>query len=907
MGIKGIYKVIGPGERVSLCKLAVDTLEETGRPLRLAIDFSIWQFQVQAAKGGANPAIRTLFYRLVRLLGLAIHPIFVFDGPNKPAFKRNKRSSGRGDAVATAMAKRLIRLFGFAIHDAPGEAEAECALLEQQGVVDAVLSEDVDTIMFGCRRTLRNWSAERPRGSKTPTHVSVYDVGAVAAGSSGLDREGMVLVALMSGGDYLPEGVPGCGVKVACEAARAGFGRDLCRLKKADREGLAAWKARLLHELRTNESGYFRTRHKALEIPESFPNMEVLRYYTHPVVSREATVERLKRSFPSTSTVDVAGLREFTRETFDWAFRNGAVKLTRVLAASLLVQRFLERSVSPELDHDDVNTKEKVELGLVKAISSRRAHFSTDATPELRISFVPADIVKLDLDAEPEEEVEAFGRSGIALNSDDEFEDEAEEELGSEQPKSTSSKKPFDPYQPELVWVPETLAKLGIPLTVEGWEGQQRLKAQRAAAKGTQKSGAKKTDMPAGALDKYLKVTKNVVESPTKATIRLELASSPPGVNSQPAPRGRSKQFKKTSTSSLPKAPANVNPWTLASLQASPRAAQSFPFSVSQAQAKPSSSRETIIISSSPVAPASPVNNGACVRSSQTTPTNVKRPSPTVDDDISPPPLFSPSPSPRKQRFPVSEKPAEEQPVVAKAQAVRKPRPFKRVKSGVEGTATASSTQKPIKDFGRVSKHASSSQGNTKPDVPGTQPIEILTDDEDLALPPIKQSPVSSTIGRRTSHDTAEDDIDSDDDPFVSSPPAQHYRTRSPESRPEPADDAPTSASKDEPEGEEQQKTAADNSADANNISSPASVPANVTTATAATTAKSATTKVFIPRTSLGGQGFFSEVEVSRDKADEILAAYNGGNGSGMENGKAQRRKAWRRSELDILDLTGED
>jgi Holliday junction resolvase YEN1 len=211
------------------------------------------------------------------------------------------------------MAKRLIRLFGFTIHDAPGEAEAECALLEQQGIVDAVLSEDVDTIMFGCRRTLRNWTAEGTKGSKTPTHVSMYDAAAVAAGppgaGPGLDRQGMVLVALMSGGDYLPEGVPGCGVKVACEAAKAGFGRDLCRIKRADRDGLAAWKQRLLHELRTNESRYFRTRHKALEIPESFPDMEILRYYTHPVVSRDGTIERLRAEFPPASTVDVVGLR----------------------------------------------------------------------------------------------------------------------------------------------------------------------------------------------------------------------------------------------------------------------------------------------------------------------------------------------------------------------------------------------------------------------------------------------------------------------------------------------------------------------------------------------------------------------------------------------------------------------
>jgi len=33
----------------------------------------------------------------------------------------------------------------------------------------------------------------------------------------GLDRDGMVLIAMMSGGDYLPAGVPGCGPKIAAE------------------------------------------------------------------------------------------------------------------------------------------------------------------------------------------------------------------------------------------------------------------------------------------------------------------------------------------------------------------------------------------------------------------------------------------------------------------------------------------------------------------------------------------------------------------------------------------------------------------------------------------------------------------------------------------------------------------
>ena len=46
-----IYQEIGPGRRVALSKLAAEKFEETGRPLRIAIDVSIWLFQIQASKG----------------------------------------------------------------------------------------------------------------------------------------------------------------------------------------------------------------------------------------------------------------------------------------------------------------------------------------------------------------------------------------------------------------------------------------------------------------------------------------------------------------------------------------------------------------------------------------------------------------------------------------------------------------------------------------------------------------------------------------------------------------------------------------------------------------------------------------------------------------------------------------
>ena len=193
-----------------------------------------------------------LFYRLTRLLGIPIQALFVFDGPYKPSLKRNKKP-GPGNASETAQAKALISLFGFGVHDAPGEAEAECALLQREGIVDAVLSEDVDTLMFGCTKLLRDATTNR-HSSSALTSVSVYD-SLVLNGGASLDRDGMALVALLSGGDYSPGGVPGFGVKIACEAAVAGFGKSLGCLTPSDGQLLGIWKRDLLRELKSNENG----------------------------------------------------------------------------------------------------------------------------------------------------------------------------------------------------------------------------------------------------------------------------------------------------------------------------------------------------------------------------------------------------------------------------------------------------------------------------------------------------------------------------------------------------------------------------------------------------------------------------------------------------------------------------
>lgn len=920
--------------------------------------------------GGANPAIRTLFYRLVRLLSLTITPVFVFDGPQKPAFKRHRRSRGTpGDTVSAAMAKRLIRLFGFAAHDAPGEAEAECALLQRRGVVDAVLSEDVDTIMFGCVRTLRAWTPEPPGRGTTPTHVSVYDVADLRLGGGGgdgdggpalLDREGMVLVALMSGGDYLPEGVPGCGVKVACEAARAGFGRRLCRIKRADAAALRAWREDLARELRTNEGGFFRVRHRALAIPEDFPDVEVLRYYTHPVVSRDGAVERLRREMATRREIDVVGLRAFTAETFDWAYRAGAVKFIRVFAPSLLVRALLELG-RQDLASDDPEAREEAESRLVRSIRSRRTHASTDETPELRVVHVPNDIVGVDLDAEEDEVITSTsGRSGLALNSDDEVGDEDEED----RPKS-GPKKVFDPLQPDLAWVPETVAKLGVPLTVEDWEGKQRAKrvVKNKKAGPARRLPKKASDMPAGALDRFVKTTK------PKSTMSMEKQdssaflppSSPPLSSSLPslqrflqqdtwsAPKeseglpseaaaGKQSKSSKTSrtgtkaTASRP--PLDINPWSIASSQVTPKANRT----QSASGAKPT---ETILISSSPLAapspppatsPAATNSNGELdLPSSVLFPVNDNARSITSSQDP-----FSPGTRPPPFRSSIVEeeptlgkhnrssgevitKPAAKRPqrssrASATLAAARGGSPPSRRSARNARPARKQAAQQPsIKRFGRLNESMGKTDVAAAPTAKRSGPEEAGSDDEDddgledlrdlvgptrpsrdaerALLPSCSQRPASKPIKARRGQDeegrggcdgrsslAALDKKKNGTAAVVavieipSSPPAATCMSSS------------AALAIDSPFLDTPHKTGLDSGN---------------------TRQK---TRLYIPRTSDAGLGYFREVEVSREEADRLLREEEARRvGECLRGQRPGGRRMWRESEVSILDLTGED
>uniref|UniRef100_A0A3B1JCR4 Zgc:110269 n=1 Tax=Astyanax mexicanus TaxID=7994 RepID=A0A3B1JCR4_ASTMX len=113
------------------------------------------------------PSSTRLFYRTLTFLEHDIKPVFVFDGkpPNQKKAVLEKRaqsagwnSSYRSNTVSTKTQEflRLVQLMGMPFIMAPADGEALCAHLVRGGVVDAVASEDMDTLAFGGTTLLRH-------------------------------------------------------------------------------------------------------------------------------------------------------------------------------------------------------------------------------------------------------------------------------------------------------------------------------------------------------------------------------------------------------------------------------------------------------------------------------------------------------------------------------------------------------------------------------------------------------------------------------------------------------------------------------------------------------------------------------------------------------------------------------
>ncbi|CAE6442612.1 unnamed protein product [Rhizoctonia solani] len=281
MGVPGLWDIIRhTGKSEALAQLALEGFRrdqatkpieglppDTPHPraLRIGIDASIWFFHAAYGREGENPELRTLFFRLARLANYTFCPLFVFDGPQRPRNKRGKTINTRMNSLAPGM-KNMIAAFGFEWRTAPGEAEAELAYLNHTGVIDAILSDDVDNFLFGARVVIRNpsgtltgnrgYPALNHDGKDDGVHVMVYRMDDIERDPAcKLTRGGMILIGLLSGGDY-DQGAKRCGPKTALALAQRGLGDELLdAFETLSREQfisyIPAWKAAVVEALRS--------------------------------------------------------------------------------------------------------------------------------------------------------------------------------------------------------------------------------------------------------------------------------------------------------------------------------------------------------------------------------------------------------------------------------------------------------------------------------------------------------------------------------------------------------------------------------------------------------------------------------------------------------------------------------
>ncbi|MEK6874752.1 MAG: flap structure-specific endonuclease, partial [Nanoarchaeota archaeon] len=116
-------------------------------------------------------------------------------------------------------AKSLLDVLGIPWIQAPSEGEAQSAHLVKKGVTWASVSQDFDSLLYGCDRLIQNLSAtgRRKRTAKLgtiPIQPKLIDLNQNLK-VMGITTDQLIAVAILIGTDYNKGGVKGIGPKTA--------------------------------------------------------------------------------------------------------------------------------------------------------------------------------------------------------------------------------------------------------------------------------------------------------------------------------------------------------------------------------------------------------------------------------------------------------------------------------------------------------------------------------------------------------------------------------------------------------------------------------------------------------------------------------------------------------------------
>jgi flap endonuclease-1 len=199
-------------------------------------------------KGRTTAHLSGLFYRTSKLIQNGIRPVYVFDGtPSalkgrtqearaevkrkaeekwkqalvEERFEDAKKYASGTSRLTGAMveeSKMLLTGMGIPWVQAPGEGEAQAAMMVQKGQAYAVGSQDFDALLFGTPVLVRNLSItgrrKVPRQDRyimvEPEEINLRET----LGALQMEREKLIWIGILLGTDF-NEGVPRVGPKTA--------------------------------------------------------------------------------------------------------------------------------------------------------------------------------------------------------------------------------------------------------------------------------------------------------------------------------------------------------------------------------------------------------------------------------------------------------------------------------------------------------------------------------------------------------------------------------------------------------------------------------------------------------------------------------------------------------------------
>ncbi|KAI0561665.1 DNA repair protein complementing XPG RAD2 [Gracilaria domingensis] len=222
----------------------------------------------------------------------------------------------------------LLKLLGIPYLEAPMEAEAQCAFLNMEKIVDGVITEDSDAFLFGAEVVYRQLFADG-------RFAETYDAQDIKS-SLGLDRDQLIRLAHLLGSDYTP-GVRGVGIVNAMEIMEAFPGeqglseflewtKKVTVLDKEPEESVMTGTS--AEAVRRRFCWKHRNMKRNWVIREGFPSRAVSEAYLKP------TIDNNKGRF-KWRDINFDGLARFCWEKFGWeqnAFENAVGPLRKELA-----------------------------------------------------------------------------------------------------------------------------------------------------------------------------------------------------------------------------------------------------------------------------------------------------------------------------------------------------------------------------------------------------------------------------------------------------------------------------------------------------------------------------------------------------------------------------------------------